>query len=82
MYRLGNLDIPLPSEIGRRELFKICLKNEQLGPDVDLESIVQRTEGYSGADITSLCKEAAFMPMRRKLKIAGGYRKIANYQNF
>ncbi len=34
--------------------------------------MVRRTDGYSGADIANLCREAAYMPMRRKLKSEGG----------
>lgn len=62
--------IPLPTEIGRKELLRINLKNEKL-ESVDLEDVVRRTEGYSGADIANLCREAAYMPMRRKLKSEG-----------
>ncbi len=32
---------------------------------------MKRTDGYSGADIANLCREAAYMPMRRKLKSEG-----------
>lgn len=35
---------------------------------LDLDFIVKKTDGYSGADITNVCREAAYMPMRKKLK--------------
>ncbi len=60
--------IPLPTEKGRRELLKIHLKNVKLDQSIDFQFIVKKTEGFSGADITNVCREAAYMPMRRKLK--------------
>lgn len=60
--------IPLPTEKGRRELLRIYLKNVKLDESIDFEFIVKKTEGFSGADITNVCREAAYMPMRRKLK--------------
>ena len=50
--------------------------------DLDLDFVVSRTEGFSGADITNVCREAAYMPMRRKLKQTGGIGNIANIKRF
>jgi len=35
-----------------------------VGKDVDLDKIVALTEGYSGADIAALCREAALVALR------------------
>ena len=35
----------------------------------DKSAIAQRTEGYSGADIKSLCQEAALYPVREEINI-------------
>lgn len=59
--------IPLPSDLGRERLLKINLKGLKLEEDIDFNEIVRKTEGYSGADLTNVCREAAMMPMRRKL---------------
>lgn len=61
------VDIPLPTEKGRRELFKINLRGIELEEGIDWEHLVKMTDGYSGADISNVCREAAMMPMRRKL---------------
>ena len=59
-------------------MLKINLKSLELGGDVDQQQIVKRTEGYSGADVALLCRQAAYMPMRRKLKKEGGLGKKLN----
>lgn len=57
--------IPLPNVNGREQLFKINLKNIKLTEGVNYSLLVDKTNGYSGADISNVCREAAFMPMRR-----------------
>lgn len=39
-----------------------------VGVDVDLEAVANATEGYSGADMNLLCREASMMPMRRLIE--------------
>lgn len=40
-----------------------------------MEDIVKKTAGFSGSDIANFCREAAYMPMRKKLKKEGGIGK-------
>ena len=72
--------IPLPNEIGRKALFEINSKGVQLDESIDWDNLVSRTEGYSGADISNVCREAAMMPMRRKL-LSGSF-NIDDMQGF
>lgn len=41
---------------GREELLRINLRELELADDVDLATIAQNMEGYSGADITNVCR--------------------------
>jgi katanin p60 ATPase-containing subunit A1 len=59
--------IPLPNEIGRRQLLDINIRGVKVADDVDLDLLVEKTPGYSGADLTNVCREASMMPMRRKM---------------
>ncbi|KAI0217667.1 Katanin p60 ATPase-containing subunit A-like 1 [Lamellibrachia satsuma] len=60
--------IPLPGADGRKMLLEINLKDVDLAADVDLEMIAGRLDGYSGADITNVCRDAAMMSMRRRIQ--------------
>ncbi|XP_034017571.1 katanin p60 ATPase-containing subunit A1-like [Thalassophryne amazonica] len=60
--------IPLPSAKGRVELLRISLKELELADDVNLDKIGEQMEGYSGADITNVCRDAALMAMRSRIE--------------
>ena len=52
------------------------MKDIKLTNDINWDSLVKKSEGYSGADISNVCREAAYMPMRRKLIQDGGFNKL------
>jgi len=60
--------IALPDAEARVTLLKINLKGVNLADDVKLEEIGSNMDGYSGADITNVCRDAAMMAMRRAIK--------------
>jgi katanin p60 ATPase-containing subunit A1 len=43
------------------------LRDVNLEENIEWDSLVSKCDGYSGADIANVCREAAMMPMRRKL---------------
>ena len=59
--------ISLPNQIGRKQMFDINFKGIKLDKDVKIDELVEKTKGYSGHDIASVCREASLMNMRRKL---------------
>ncbi|KAG1950598.1 fidgetin-like protein [Pimephales promelas] len=60
-----RLYIPLPEAEARRKIVINLMSREksQLTAD-EMEKVMQGTEGYSGADMTQLCREAALGPIR------------------
>ena len=50
------MSITLSLGEGRRQLLVINLKGIPLTDDVDLNTISKQLEGYSGADITNVCR--------------------------
>lgn len=59
--------IPLPTQEGREALLAISLREIEKSPDLDLSLIAREMDGYSGADITNVCRDASMMAMRRKI---------------
>jgi len=68
LLRPGRFDrivyIPPPDEKSRLEIFKVHTRKMPLADDVDLEYLAKVTEGYTGADIAAVCKEAAMNALR------------------
>jgi transitional endoplasmic reticulum ATPase len=71
LFRPGRIDryvlVPAPDEKARLEVFKVHTKNMPL-KDVDIKELAKRTEGFSGADIEALCREAGMNALRENIK--------------
>jgi len=72
LLRPGRIDrviyIGAPDEKARLEILKIHTKGMPLGKSVSLEQFVKMLEGYTGADIEALCREAAMIAIRKDYK--------------
>jgi len=64
-----EIDIGVPDENGRLEVFRIHTRNMKLDEDVDPESIARETHGFVGADMAALCTEAAMQCIREKMDL-------------
>jgi len=71
LLRPGRFDqsvlVKPPDKEGRVQIFKVHTKNMPLGR-VDLNALVSATEGYSGADLEAICREAAYSAMDKATK--------------
>jgi transitional endoplasmic reticulum ATPase len=72
LLRPGRLDqliyIPLPDLPSRIQVFKAVLRKTPVAKDVDLEFLAQKTEGFSGADITEICQRACKLAIRESIE--------------
>ncbi|KAJ2684019.1 Fidgetin-like protein 1 [Coemansia spiralis] len=60
-----RLYVPLPDRLGRRAIVTNLMKAQMHSlDDAHLDVICERTKGYSGADMDTLCREAAYGPIR------------------
>ena len=68
LLRPGRFDrivlVSPPDVEGRLSIFKVHTRNMPLASDVNLEVLANKTEGYSGADIEAVCREAALAALR------------------
>jgi len=56
-----------PEKEARLEILKIHTKDMPLAKDINLEKIAEKTEGYVGADIDAVCREAALLALREDI---------------
>ncbi|KAA0011544.1 MAG: CDC48 family AAA ATPase [Thermoplasmata archaeon] len=68
LLRPGRFDelvlVGIPDKEARMEIFKIHTANMPLADDVDLEELADLTDGYVGADIEAICREAGMIALR------------------
>ncbi len=62
------IEIPPPDEAARMEIFKICTSKMPLEKDVILKDLSKNTDGYTGADIENLVREAGMAAIREGAK--------------
>lgn len=79
LLRPGRFDrqilVLTPDEKSRLEILNIHTRNMPLTKDVDIKKLSKETEGFSGADIEALCREAALNAMRKDINSAEVTRK-------
>ena len=72
LLRPGRFDrllfVTSPSEKARHEILKVHTKGMPLAEDINLKEIARITEGYSGADIENICREAGMQAIREKME--------------
>jgi cell division protease FtsH len=70
LLRPGRFDrqvqVPLPTERGRRQILDIHTEHVTLAPDVELQRLAQITPGFSGADLANIVNEAALLAVRNR----------------
>jgi transitional endoplasmic reticulum ATPase len=59
-----QIEVPLPDPAARESVFGVHLAEKPLAEDVDKKTLVSQTEGFSGAAIAAVCREAAMMAVR------------------
>jgi transitional endoplasmic reticulum ATPase len=61
------LELPLPDEKDRLAILRVHTRGKPLAADVDLEALARNAEGFSGADLDGLCREAGLAAIREFL---------------
>ncbi len=72
LFRAGRfdfiIDFPLPSREERVEILHTYMRALPLNSQIDIESLAETSEGWTGAEIESLCKKAVMLAVEECLK--------------
>ncbi|RAW46589.1 AAA family ATPase [Halorubrum sp. 48-1-W] len=60
-----HVEVPDPDRDARRAVFAVHTRGKPVEPDVDLDRLAEETDGYSGAEIAAVCREAAMIAIER-----------------
>jgi transitional endoplasmic reticulum ATPase len=78
--RPGRLDqliyIPLPDVPSRVAILKANLKNSPVAKDVSLDFMADKTQGFSGADLTEICQRACKLAIRESIEKDIEYQRL------
>ncbi|MEM0373416.1 MAG: proteasome-activating nucleotidase [Sulfolobaceae archaeon] len=59
------IEVPLPNEKARVEIFSIYIKKMNVRGDIDINKLAKITDGFTGADIKNSCMEAGYIAIRQ-----------------
>lgn len=72
LLRPGRFDrliyVPMPDVDERKKIMEIYLSRMSVTDEIDIESLAEKTENYSGADLEMLCREAGMLALREHIK--------------
>ncbi|MDE4077476.1 CDC48 family AAA ATPase [Candidatus Methanosphaera massiliense] len=63
-----HVEVGLPDQKSREAIFKVHTKDMPLADDVDIEELARKSEGFVGADIEAVCREAVMLTLREDLE--------------
>jgi len=77
-----QLELPVPDEKTRLEIFRIHTKDKPLANDVKLESLAKTTEGLVGSGIEGICRSASMLAIREFVNELGSRPKASEISAF
>ena len=73
-----HLELPIPDEETRLEIFRVHTRDKPLAPDVDLKALAGATAGLVGSDIESICRKASMLAIREFIE--SGQEDYSNFK--
>jgi ATP-dependent metalloprotease FtsH len=81
LLRPGRFDriikVPLPDKYSRQKILEYYCSLKKMEPNIDISSLAEITDGFSGAELKNLINEAAILTARQK-KIIIGEKELFN----
>lgn len=59
--------IPPPDLDARKDIFRVYTSHLHTDDSLDISKLAELTEGYSGADIENICREAVYLSLRKDI---------------
>jgi transitional endoplasmic reticulum ATPase len=76
------LEVPAPDKEARKHIFQIHTKKKPLESDVNLDKLVEMTEGMTGADIAALVNAAAMTAIKEHVRQKSGSKLMISMRYF
>jgi transitional endoplasmic reticulum ATPase len=76
------LEVPSPDYESRKQIIQIHTKKKPLEPDVNLDKLVEMTEGMTGADIAALVNAAAMTAIKEHVRQKSGSKLRISMRHF
>jgi transitional endoplasmic reticulum ATPase len=76
------LEVPPPDKDARKHIFQIHTKKKPLESDVNLDNLVEMTEGMTGADIAALVNVAAMSAIKEHVRQKSGSKLRISKRHF
>ncbi|GFR10217.1 ATPase family protein 2 homolog [Trichonephila clavata] len=71
LLRPGRLDrliyVPLPDAHTRKQIFQVILQKKPISHDIDFQYLVDKTDNYTGAEISAICDEACMIALKEEI---------------
>ncbi len=74
------LELPVPNREGRLVIWRIHTANKPLAKDVDLNGLVEASDGMVGADIESVCRQASMFAIREFIEKYPSAEDVTRFQ--
>jgi ATP-dependent 26S proteasome regulatory subunit len=71
-----HIEVPCPDREGRAAILRVCLAKMKTRRDLHSEVLAEATEGFSGAELAALCREAGLYAIQRGLAQGVAARKL------
>ena len=73
-------ELPAPNRDGRLAIFRIHTTGKPLASDVNLDTLVEASEGMVGAEIEAVCRQAAMFAIREFIEQDPGADNLKHFQ--
>jgi transitional endoplasmic reticulum ATPase len=77
-----TLEVPVPDKEARKQIFHIHTKKKPLDTDVNLDKLLEMTEGMTGADIAALVNAAAMTAIKEHVRQKSGTKLRISMKHF